>query len=282
MIFKHEKICENEGEMMRLVSKFCLSWLLSFFVLSTLYGMEVSPDKIGIVIMHGKGGSPTRLVKDMAMSLEDKGYLIANLEMPWSKKRDYDVDIPMALKEVAKALSELQAKGAKKLFVAGHSQGGLFALCVAGDQRVDGIIAIAPGGNVGNATFREKLGLYVEDARKLIEQGKGDEKTTFADFENAKGVYSIVTTPRIYLSWFDPDGAFNQENAIKKIDPNNPILYIVPTHDYAGLLKVKETMYDALPKHPSTKLYSPKTDHVGAPSASVEQISTWINKLSNP
>jgi predicted N-acetyltransferase YhbS len=34
--------------------------------------------------MHGKGGSPTKYVSDLASSLKDEGYLVANLEMPWS------------------------------------------------------------------------------------------------------------------------------------------------------------------------------------------------------
>src|SRR5688572_23963768 len=38
---------------------------------------------IGIVIMHGKGGSPTGLVAGLARALEEGGYLVANLEMPW-------------------------------------------------------------------------------------------------------------------------------------------------------------------------------------------------------
>ncbi|MGP1665661.1 MAG: hypothetical protein ACTS5I_07085, partial [Rhodanobacter sp.] len=39
---------------------------------------------MGIVVMHGKGGSPDRLVKPLANGLEKKGYRVASLEMPWS------------------------------------------------------------------------------------------------------------------------------------------------------------------------------------------------------
>ncbi len=110
--------------------------------------------RIGIVIMHGKGGSPTRHVSDLATSLEGKGYLVANLEMPWSGKRNYDVNVSTAVKEVESALDALRSKGAQRLFVAGHSQGGLFAIYLGGKLSVDGIIAIAPGGNVASAIFR--------------------------------------------------------------------------------------------------------------------------------
>src|SRR3546814_13835142 len=83
---------------------------------------------MGVVVMHGKGSSPTKHVSRLASTLQGKGYAVANLEMPWSGKRDYDVDVAAADKEVNAALDGLRARGAKTLFVAGHSQGGLFAL----------------------------------------------------------------------------------------------------------------------------------------------------------
>ena len=48
---------------------------------------EAGAAKIGIVVMHGKGGSPARFVSDIASALEGQGFLVANLEMPWSGKR---------------------------------------------------------------------------------------------------------------------------------------------------------------------------------------------------
>ena len=79
---------------------------------------------IGVVVMHGKGGSPTaRHMTPFVTGLESKGFLVANLEMPWSGRREYDVDVAAAEQQVTAALNELRSKGAKKVFVAGHSQG---------------------------------------------------------------------------------------------------------------------------------------------------------------
>lgn len=262
--------------------KYIFSFLMVLILaIPNLSAEQIVPSKIGIVVMHGKGGMPTIHVLELATSLEAKGYLVANIEMPWSKHRDYNVDVETAYKELESALNGLKSKGAQKLFVAGHSQGGLFALSAGSHVMSDGIIAIAPGGNVGNITFREKLGGVIADARKLIEQGNGNEKTTLFDFEGSKGKYAIKTTPSIYLSWFDPDGAMNQEKAIKKIDSNIPVLFIVPTNDYSGLLKVKQMMFDTLPKNPKTKLYEPSANHTGAPSASVEAIMQWTMSVAN-
>jgi len=235
--------------------------------------------RLGIVIMHGKGGSPTKHVSDLASSLEGKGYLIANLEMPWSGRRNYDVNVSAAEKEVESALDTLRSKGAQKLFVAGHSQGGVFAIYLGTKQSIDGIIAIAPGGNVGNSTFREKLGDSVELARKLIAEGKGDEKTRFSDYEGAKGIYPILTTPSLYLSWFEPDGAMNQTAALKNMNPRVPILFIAPTGDYPGLRNLKNQLFSLLPKNPLSKLYEPNSSHLDAPSASRDEIMRWATEV---
>lgn len=242
---------------------------------------ETSPIKIGVVLMHGKGGSPTKHVSELASSLETRGFLVANLEMPWSGRRNYDVDVRTAEEEIESALKTLRDKGAKKVFVAGHSQGGLFALYFGGKHVVDGVIAIAPGGNVGNPTFREKLGEHVTMARKLIAEGKAGEKTTLADFEGAKGTYPITATPAAYLTWFDPEGAMNQTTAVHGMNPAVPVLFIAPTNDYPGLLNVKQQMFDALPKNPRTKLYEPNSNHLNAPSASSKEIVEWTTAVAN-
>lgn len=240
---------------------------------------EAVTSKIGIVVMHGKGGSPTKHVAELASSLEEKGYLVANLEMPWSGRRNYDVSVSAAEKEVESALASLRSKGAQKLFVAGHSQGGLFVLYFGGRHEVDGVIAIAPGGDVNNSTFREKLGASVELAHKLITEGKGDEKTKFYDYEGSKGVTAVTTTPAIYLSWFDPGGAMNQTMAVKTMNPRVPVLYIGPTGDYPGLRNVKQSMFSALPSNPLSKLYEPDSSHLNAPSASRDEIVRWTTEV---
>lgn len=236
--------------------------------------------KIGIVIMHGKGGRPDGSVAGLASGLAQQGFLVANLDMPWSARRDYDVDVSAAEKEVESALTALRDKGAAKLFVAGHSMGGAFALYLGTKHAVNGIIAIAPGGDVGNATFQDKLGDTVALARKLVAEGKGHEKTRLSDFEGAKGVTPIVTTPAVYLTWFDPEGAMNQAKAVKGMNPDVPVLYIAPTDDYPGLRRVKQTMFGALPKNPRTKLYQPNAKHLQAPSASIEEIAAWTTAVA--
>jgi pimeloyl-ACP methyl ester carboxylesterase len=234
-----------------------------------------------MVIMHGKGGSPDRYVSDLASSLEARSYRVINLEMPWSGRREYDVSVDAAAKEVQSALDALRSRGAKRLFITGHSLGALFALYYAGKQSVDGVIAIAPGGSVSTPIYREKLGESVDLARRLIAEGKANEKTRFTDYEGARGTYTVVTTPAVYLSWFNPDGAMSLIKAVKSMNTTTPVLYVAPKGDYPILLKAKQVIFGALPPHAMTKLYEPDSDHLDAPSASRDEIFRWTSQIAS-
>jgi pimeloyl-ACP methyl ester carboxylesterase len=188
--------------------------------------------------------------------------------------------VDVADRELDAALASLRAKGANKVFVAGHSQGGLFAIHYGGKHPVDGIIAIAPGGNVANPIFRRELGQFVEQARKLVAEGKGNEKARFSEYESSKGAYPVTATPAAYLSWFDPEGAMNQEKASRDMNPQVPVLFIAPKNDYPGLLKVKQTMFDALPRNPLTRMYEPDSSHLDAPFASRDEIVRWTTEVA--
>lgn len=235
---------------------------------------------IGVVIMHGKGGTPTKWVAPLASGLERKGYLVADLEMPWSGKRHYDADVDAADKQVDAALAALRAKGAKKLFVAGHSQGGVFVLHYGSGHPVDGIIAIAPGGNVANPVYSREVGAALERARQLVAEGKGSETQSFDDYEGSKGRFSVTTSAANYLSWFDPQGAMNQMKSSKAIDPGVPVLFVAPTRDYPALQRIRDRAFGALPKNPLTRLYEPSASHLEAPAASTEEIARWTAEVA--
>jgi pimeloyl-ACP methyl ester carboxylesterase len=261
--------------------KYVVTILAAAIIAFAQTSMAQAPSSaIGVVIMHGKGGSPARFVSSLASSLEQKGYLVANLEMPWSKNREYNAGVDAAEKQVDEALDSLRAKGASKVFVAGHSQGGLFAIHYGGKHPVDGIIAIAPGGNVANAIYRKELGQSVEQARKLVAEGKGNEKTRFSDYEGSRGTYPVTATAAAYLTWFDPEGAMNQVKASRAMNPQVPVLFIAPKNDYPALLRIKQMMFDALPRNPLTRMYEPDSSHLDAPSASRDEIARWTAEVA--
>jgi len=240
----------------------------------------LAQEPIGIVIMHGKGGSPSGLVAELARTLESGGYVVANLDMPWSGRRNYDVDVGRAEQEVAVALAGLRNKGAQRVFVAGHSQGGIFALHLAGKLEADGYVTIAPGGNVANRVFRENVGSWLVRARQLVADGKGHERATLGDYEGAKGAYLVQAVPAAYVTWFDPDGAMNMDRAVRAVGPRAPVLWVAPNRDYPALIRTALPLFRDLPANRFTRLYQPDADHRGAPTAAADEIARWIREVA--
>lgn len=236
---------------------------------------------LGIVVMHGKGGQPgAPHITDFVERLEKRGFLVANIEMPWSRNRNYDVPVARGEEELAGAVADLRSKGAKKVFIASHSQGGGFVLHFAGKHPADGIIALAPGGNVGGLVFTRYVGDALARARKLVAEGKGSEPVELRDYEGRRGDYPVFSPPAAWLTWFEPEGAMNIPRAAKAVDPKTPVLFVIPTDDYPALLKSSPGVFRSLPGNPLTRLYEPRADHLGAPSASVDEIVRWTKEVA--
>jgi len=252
---------------------------LSLIVLHPGAHAAPSASEIGVVVMHGKGGRPGKFVDELAAALEGAGFQVANLEMPWSGRRQYDTNMQGAVDEITRAFDAMRAKGAHKLFVAGHSQGGMFALHYAGVRRVDGVLAIAPGGQVDASSFAPKLAAHVQKAREMVENGQGAEKASFSDYESSRGTNPITTTAAIYLDWFDPNGS-HTSRIFGRVQEGTPVLYVAPTRDYPGLAKGKERNFGALPSHTHKRLYQPDSDHLHAPGAAASEAILWIRQVS--
>ena len=233
---------------------------------------------IGVVLMHGKAGHP-RTVGALARTLESRGMQVANLEMPWSGRREYDVDLNAGVEEVTRALQELRAKGATRLFVAGHSQGALFAVVYGGRHKVDGIVAVAPGSQVDTPGFTRSLSEEVATARRMRDEGRGAEKAGFADYEGRRKKTRIRTSADSYLSWFDPQGELTT-GAFGRVKPGTPVLYVAPTNDNAFLRSLAASSFAALPEHPRKRLLEPQADHMGAPAAAAQDIAAWIGEIA--
>jgi len=267
---------------MTTIARIIFQVILAVFPATVALPAIAQGNPIGIVVMHGKGGLPTfGYVANFARTMEERGYLVANLEMPWSRKRNYDVPVERGEQEVETAVAGLRAKGAKKVFIAGHSQGGIFALHMASKSYVDGVIAMAPGGDVANRVFQENLGSSVARAKRLVAAGKGNERAQLEDYEGSKGRYSIDAVPAAYVTWFDTDGAMNMYRAARAASPRVPVLWIVGQNEHPGLRRWNLDMYPRLPDNPLTQLYEPIADHVGTPNASADEIVRWTREVAS-
>lgn len=233
---------------------------------------------VGVVVMHGKGGNPNGLTKPLSDGLAAKGFLVESLEMPWSRRRSYDKDVLTAVQEVSAALQALRGKGAKKVFVAGHSQGAVFAIHYATREKIDGLIIIAPGGNVGTSFYMQQVGAAVSRAKNMVESGKGNETGDFDEFEGGK-TWTVRTTAASYFGWFDPEGVMNQMKSSSALPKTLPVLHVAPTSDYPALLRAKQEMFDAI-STPLKRLYEPASDHRNAPRDAAGEIAKWITEVA--
>lgn len=252
--------------------------LLAFVCLSATASAQNA--QLGAVVLHGKGGSPTRLVADLVTYLKDAGVKVEAPDMPWSGQRNYDVDTEAAHKELAQSLHSLREAGAKHLFIIGHSMGGVFAFNAGPRHPVRGIVAVAPGGSSDARTTQDKLGATIAEARALVQEGKGDVTTKLYDYEGSRGTYVVMAKPVAYVSWFDPQGAMNVDKSLRAIPATLPVLYVSPTDDYPGLRTGASARYAVIAKHRLTRFAEPVADHKTVPGIAAPLILEWMKLVA--
>lgn len=267
-------------QLTRWIQRLTQGLVMLALVLGAAAWAQAPAPSIGVVVMHGKGGSPQKWVDGLANALTQAGYRVANLSMPWSRKRSYDVDVLATVEEVNRVFGRMREQGVQKVFIAGQSQGGLFAAVYAGQARVDGLILLAPGGMVDAQGFVRRLAPDRQRAQDLMAQGRGDQIEDFNDFEGSKGLFARRTTGRIFWSWFDPNGLFTSA-AFGRVRPETPTLFVAPTRDYPSLKSGKARWFAALPPHPRTRLYEPDADHMGVPSVAAPEVVRWIGEVAS-
>jgi dienelactone hydrolase len=233
------------------------------------------PPEAGVVLLHGLGGSP-RSMEPLARALRDKGHAVSSPDMPWSAARLHDLPVAAAEQRVLAELQALRAQGARKVFIAGFSKGGLFAAYMATRTRIDGLAAIAPNGGSNNAWHAEGLAR----ARALIAEGRGDERVTLDQYwPPADRAYPVVSIPSAYVTWFEPDGPMNAARIYGDQPPGMPVLLVVPTRDFENLRKAKNVIFGALPPNPLHRLFEPAATHAGAVEASAAEVVRWIDRV---
>ena len=83
--------------------------------------------------------------------------------------------------------------------------GGNAALGFGARRRgLKAVIALAPAHAPEFLSRRPEIAQSIARAQAAAAAGKGDEKATFDDVDLGK-IFSVSTTPAIYLSFFGPD-----------------------------------------------------------------------------
>jgi dienelactone hydrolase len=258
-----------------------LRWFLvtAFVVLATPTALAQGEDLsgFGIVLMHGKGGSPDRLITSTAAALRAAGAKVVTPEMPWSRARMYDATYEQAMAEIDRAVAQVKSQGATRIVVGGHSIGANAAIGYG--ARRDGlaaVVALAPGHSPERPLFAQRMAPAVAKAQQMVAQGTGDARATFPDTNQGKD-YDVQARARVYLSFFDPNGPAPMPKnaaAMKRV----PFLWVIGRDDplfSAG----PEYAFSRAPKHSKSKYLEVNARHENTPDVAKAEVIAWLKSL---
>jgi len=249
-----------------------------FSLITALIGhAPAAGNDLGIVLLHGKAGSPSGYVRELASALQSQGHLVSTPTMPWAQDRIYDASFDEAMREIDREIDSLRQKGATFVVVAGHSLGANAALGYAASRDgAGGIIALAPAHTPELPAFSKRVGQDVSRARDLIAAGKGKEKHRFSDVNQGQTL-EVTATAEVYLSWFDPGGRAVMPKSAASFKIPTPLLLVVGSRERTAM--GKDYIFDKAPPHPKSRFVSVPADHFTVPSAAIEEVVTWLGSL---
>jgi pimeloyl-ACP methyl ester carboxylesterase len=255
-------------------------WIVTaLLILLSLAGGTASAlekSDIGVVVLHGKWDSPDGHVSGLADYLRREGFRVTRPEMSWSGRRGYDQGVEGMVAEIDQAVEELRKAGAKKIYVAGHSQGAAGALYYAGRQPVSGIALIAAGGHAQGKVFVPHYAPYVAEAKNRIAQGKGAERMPFVDLNTGGRTRRLDAPAQSVADYFDTEGPFNTFLSAARVKPDTAVLLLIPRQETEGLKRLADQIKDKLPEGTRAQSREIDADHLHAPDASKAAIRDWL------
>ncbi|MBF0466826.1 MAG: alpha/beta fold hydrolase [Nitrospirae bacterium] len=262
------------------LAKRFLLFSLIFLLSLSLYSIRTaSAEKVGVVLLHEKNGSPAAPhLKGIISAMQGAGFIVIAPEMPYSKTRLYDKSYADTLTEIDSYVAQLKQKGATKVFIAGHSLGANVAIGYAAKTSVDGIVAIAPGHTPEQAGFQSYVGESVNRARQMVNDGKESANSRFTD-SNQGRTYTIMTTAGIYLSWFAPEGPAVIPLNAQSIKPETAFMWVVGTQDKM-YQKGQSYAFDKAPSNKCNKYLVVNSDHMNTPQDASADIIKWIREAT--
>jgi pimeloyl-ACP methyl ester carboxylesterase len=252
-------------------------WLIAVFmsVAMTMPAMAQNKD-CAIVLLHGKWGEPISLAS-FGRAIQPS-CVPKTVEMPWSRRRNYDATYMQAVAEIEKHVTGLRAQGYKRVLVGGQSFGGNVALgYMAESGDADGIVMLSPGHQPALMYERGIGRAAVDQAKRLVSEGKGTEMLTMEDLNQGQR-QNIAMRAEVLWSYFDPAGLGHMPGTIARFKKPVPLFWVIGTKD--PLFSAGEAFaYRLAPAHPASKYLTVDADHFNLPSLAAEQISAWLKSL---
>jgi pimeloyl-ACP methyl ester carboxylesterase len=238
-------------------------------------------ERIGVVLMHGEQGAPGRIIEGLAQALEKGGYLVGRPDMCWSARRSYEAPFDACLAAIDEAIVRLRNLGATSIAVGGFSLGGAAAIAYgARHSGLLGIFALAPAHDARSAAENAEVADSVARARRLAEDGKGEEQATFADVVfGPSGAYTteIATTPAIYLSFFGPASPADIPGDARRLTA--PLLWVAGAEDPTQRGGPDYGFANA-PANPLNRYLSIPSRHQNTPEKAEDAVLAWLAELA--
>lgn len=231
---------------------------------------------VGVVLLHGKAGTPTGRVAELGTALKRCGFRVSVPVMPWAEDRIYSASYEDSLREIDREVRQLKREGAKLVAVAGHSLGANAAIGYGAWTRADAIVALAPAHYPDQGRMRERFAADVGRARELIAAGKGGHKQTFSDL-NQDVPLQVTATAEAYLSWFDPEGPAVMPRNAAAFKAATPLLVIIGARERTA--RWRHYFFEKAPPHPKSAFTVVSGDHVEVPDRAIAQVQEWLRRL---
>lgn len=234
-------------------------------------------EKIGVVLLHGKEGSPDRL-EPLAGSFNQQGFDTERPEMCWSWRRIYDKPYLDCIAEIDAAVEKLKTRGAQGIVVLGISLGGNAALAYgARREGLRGIVAVVPAhAPEFIASAVPDIGNSLAEAKTLIATGRGDEKILLADRNTGKPHFLVMTTPNIYVTFFGPDSPGVMPDNSTKLKA--PLLVLTGTWDPTQ--RSIPYVFSRAPNNPMNRYIAVQADHLGTMRMGRKAVFSWLKELT--
>jgi pimeloyl-ACP methyl ester carboxylesterase len=228
------------------------------------------------VVLHGKqGSSGDRTTAPCLQALRSAGYATQAPTMCWSGSRMYDAPWPDCLREIDTAVAALRAAGARRIVVAGMSQGGNAAISYGAQHpELAGVVAMAPAGQPRQLVNAPAIAQSIATARQMVRSGQAGQRTEFTDTNNGK-TFSVTTTPSIYLSIVEPGGPADFPLALPQL--REPIIWIAGTDDRTQ--NNAPGLYAQLPPNRLNRFVQVNRAHLGTPAAAAGPVLEWLATL---
>lgn len=239
--------------------------------------------RLGVILMHGKQGSPGKApgLRDITSKLESAGIKTVVPSMPWSEGswERISVTTQQVFDMIDGYAAQLRGQGAQRIVVGGQSLGANTALAYAvARQNVAGVVMAAPGHQPGyfyrsNPAIKEAI----DKAAALVQAGQGAQPFSGGD-DNQGVTTKISTTAAVYLSWMSPRGAASMNVQAPLLPASIPLMLIIGTKDPA-YNTAEASIYKPAARNPYSKYLVVEAGHRDTDFAASQRIVDWIKGL---